>query len=76
MFRSVVLLGVSALLSLMIVSYSQAEITGLRVKDAGMTIAEVSGMIVTGELAVAEGEVSPTLEIFWVDDILGEIQPS
>lgn len=76
MFRSTILLGISALVSLMLFSFSQAEITGLKVKDGGVTILEISGVTVTGELAVEEGETSPVLEIFWVDDILGEVQPS
>ncbi len=76
MFRSISLLGVAALLSLIFISTSHAAITGLIVKDTGVPIASVDGVTVTGELSVGEAETSPILEIFWVDDILGEIQPS
>jgi Secretion system C-terminal sorting domain len=65
------LLGVTVLPSM-----AAAAVIGVVVKDAGTVVASAVDTTVLGEIAVEPFTVSPELEVFFVDDVLGEIQPA
>jgi hypothetical protein len=67
---------IAAALALCLAVPSFAATRGLRIKDAGLTLVEVIDGVATGEISVEPGETSPNLEVFWLDDVLAEVQPA
>lgn len=69
-------LALLAILPVLITADAHAATRGLRIKDGSTVLAEVIDGVATGEVAVPPGETSPTLDVFFLDDDLNEVQPA
>lgn len=73
--RRLFFLLITLVLAAFISQPALATIHGVRIRDGVSILAECYDGVVTGELSVPPGQVSPSLAIYWLDESQNESQP-